>query len=320
MTTSQPAGSAPQLLSPPHTEWLSLIRYQARQAEEQSRAAFPLANLALNGFQDAVESMLGLVAEHHNITRRNKSDFDKLFDDVSGKFSDLASYRAPLLALNTARVNFKHHGNETSRSTIERHRGTAMNFLADASRIGFDQDFESISMTAFVRDDEARGHLESAAATWRGGSADRAAEQLWLAFNRLIHDYEQRKVKYEGTSLFRTQPPSRPSDLDPSRSKAGKYLDEWLTALDERQKLLAFGVDLRAYALFDAHTPSPYYPVTLDGQPPKVNFTRGPNTATLTEETFKRCYRFVLDTALRLGAEDYDFDGNAHPPGGSPSV
>jgi hypothetical protein len=224
------------------------------------------------------------------------------------------------MALNLARVNFKHHNNETGRNTIDRHRGTAMNFLADASRIGLDQDFESISMTAFVRDGEARTHLEAASARWREGNADKAAEELRLAFDRLIRDYEQRKVKYEGTSLFRTEPPSRPSELDPSRSTAGKYLVEWLTALDERQKLLAFGVDLRAYALFDAHTPTPYYPITLDGRPPQVNFSRGPNTDTLTEETFRRCYRFVLETALVLGAEDYDFDGNAHRRGGSPSV
>jgi hypothetical protein len=217
-------------------------------------------------------------------------------------------------------VGFKHHGNALDQRTIEQRRGNAMDFLRDASDLCLGQDFDAISMVSLVRDAQARLHLEAASVRWRESNTDKAAEELWLAFDRLIGDYEQRKVKYEGTSLFRTQPPTRPSDLDPSRSKAGKYLDEWLTALDERQKLLAFGVDLRAYALFDAHTPSPYYPITLDGQPPKVNFTRGPNTATLTEETFKRCHRFVLDTALRLGAEDYDFDGNAHPPGGAPSA
>ena len=28
----------------------------------------------------------------------------------------------------------------------------------------------------------------------------------------------------------------------------------------------------------------------------------------ITEDVFRRCYRFVIDTALTLGAEDYDFD------------
>lgn len=298
-------------LAPSHEEWLGLIRYQAQQAEEQSRAPLPLATLALNGFQDAVESMLNLIAEHSNIPRRSKSDFDKLFDDVAGKFSDLAQYRAPLLALNTARVGFKHHGNETGKNTIERHRGTAMNFLADASRIGLHQDFESISMTAFARDGKAREHLEAASERWAEGDAGKAAEELRLAFDRLIHDYEQRKIRYPGTSLFRTEPPFRPHELDKIGNAIGEYLIGWLTALAQQQKLLAFGVDLREYAFFDAHTPHAQYALTADG-PPRAIFVRGPNDVSLTDGTFKRSYRFVLATAIWLGAEDYEFDGSAH--------
>ncbi|MGH3835961.1 MAG: hypothetical protein ACRDSF_09690 [Pseudonocardiaceae bacterium] len=41
-----------------HVAWLSLIRYQARLADEQSRTQLPLATLSINWLPDAVESML----------------------------------------------------------------------------------------------------------------------------------------------------------------------------------------------------------------------------------------------------------------------
>jgi hypothetical protein len=182
-----------------------------------------------------------------------------------------------------------------------------------------DQDFESISMTAFVRDGEAREHLEAATARWGEGDADKAAERLRLAFDRLIRDYEERKVRYPGRSLFRTEPPFRPSELDDMHNKVGKSLTDWLSALDQRQKLVAFGVDLREYAFFDAHTPNAQYALTAEG-PPRAIFIRGANEVTLIEETFRRCHRFVLEAALVLGAEDYDFDGYSGRHSTAPSV
>jgi len=158
MATSQPTPPpANKPLGPFHVEWLTLIRYQAREADEQSREPLPLATLSINGFHDAVEAMLGLVAEHRQIPRPNRSDFDKLFDAVAGRFPALTHHRTPLIALNTARVNFKHHGNAPDRRAIEQRRGNAMDFLADASRICLDQDFDAISMVTLIRDPRSAG-------------------------------------------------------------------------------------------------------------------------------------------------------------------
>lgn len=40
-------------------------------------------------------------------------------------------------------------------------------------------------------------------------------------FDRLIRHHEQRKIEHKVRSLFRAQPPFRPSELDPSRSRSG---------------------------------------------------------------------------------------------------
>jgi hypothetical protein len=94
-------------LTQPHVEWLSLIRYQAITAVEQSRLPMPLAMLSINGFHDAVEAMLGLVAEHRQVAVKNKGDFAQLFDGVAVDVAPvLDHHRARLIALNNARVGF----------------------------------------------------------------------------------------------------------------------------------------------------------------------------------------------------------------------
>lgn len=83
------------------TGWLGLIRYQLMIAEEQSRQPSPL-----NSMQDAVESMLSLLAEHLNVTLRSRTDFIQLFDSVAGAVEtrvDISGYRQGTLAMNRAR-------------------------------------------------------------------------------------------------------------------------------------------------------------------------------------------------------------------------
>lgn len=292
-------------LSPAQVRWLSLIRYQTRVAEEQSLLPPPLATLAIAGLQDAVEAMLGLIAEHHNIELKRRTEFDKLFDDVTAKFTGLGHYRSRLLALNVARVGYKHHGNEVGETTVERHRINAINFLVEASQLCLSQVFDAVSLAGFIRDDQARARVEEAAERWANGDAEAALGQLRLAFDQLVRDYDHRKVWYQGKSLFDTEPSLRPFELQGIISdKVTKFLLGWIEGMNERMKLLALGVDLRRFVYFDAHAPQANYMFTTG----EVYFDRSDGAPPITEEIYQRCYRFVLDTALQFGAEDYDFD------------
>jgi hypothetical protein len=291
-------------LSPHEAEWLSLIRYQALSAVEQSRQPPPLGGTAINGLQDAIEAFLRLCVEHLQANISNKSEFHQVFDavdkypSVNGAFG---GHRAGLLALNTARVGFKHHGNVPSPATMERARVNAQAFLGQASQVVLGQRFEDVSLTAFIRDHQARQLVEAANAAWTSGDADGAMASLRLALDRLIHDYEYRKVWHQGRSLFMTQPTVMPRGSDLRKLGLEKFVN-WIKALDQRTKLLAFGVHLRRYAFFDAHAPAVHY--TLNG-----GYSTTPREGVvITEDIFRRCYRFIIDTALTLGAEDYDFD------------
>jgi hypothetical protein len=91
VTTGPQPASASNPVEAHHLKWLALIRYQALAAEEQSRQPPPLSALALNHFQDTVEAMLGLVAEHNVIPRAPRLPFEKLFDAVAGVFPTTSS-------------------------------------------------------------------------------------------------------------------------------------------------------------------------------------------------------------------------------------
>jgi hypothetical protein len=175
-------------LSPHEAEWLSLVRYQALSSVELSRQPPPLGGTAINGLQDAVEAFLRLCVEHLHVTVSKNSDFLQVFDAVD-KYPSvngaLGGHRAGLHALNQARVGFKHHGNVPSAATMERARVNAQVFLDQACQLVLGLRLDDVSLTAFIRDDEARQLAEAASTAWANGDVEEAMVSLRLAFDRL---------------------------------------------------------------------------------------------------------------------------------------
>lgn len=294
---------------------LSLVRYQLMVAEQQARQPAPLNSLALGSMQDAVESMLGLVVEREHVTTSNRSDFLQLFDAVASHVPGdppISGFRPGVSAMNLARVNFKHHGNQAESGTIARHSGNSRDLIEVLAERVFGVQLDTVSLLLFVRDAEARAHLELAQSNWDSHHSLEAMDELKLAFDRLIRDYEHRKAWHPGKSLFSTKPSFMPSVF--ALRKSGDEMErafQWLESLDGWVKMLALGVDMRRYAYFDAHTPSSTY--TLDGSA-HLHRREG---VTVTDEVYARCTKFVIDTALAFSEDDFDFDAwSARQSGG----
>lgn len=293
-------------LVPHQAEWLSLISYQLRTARAQAQQPAPLNSLTISALHDAVESLLSLCAESLGANVKSRADFIQLFDAVEAALAPPASisgHRSGMNALNQARVGFKHHGNRADERTLRRHLANGENFLADLTSTVFSVRLEDVSLLLFIRNDGAREKLESVGTWWRSGDFQEAMQDLWLAFDELVTDYQARKSWHAGKTLFSTKPSFLPSVFDLKKEgKAAEKAFEWLENLDSWVRILAIGVDARRYAYFDAHTPSGMKVLSGD-----VHFHWRPD-AELSDEVFTRCQAFVVDTALELGEGDFTFD------------
>ena len=292
-----------------HLEWLTIIRYQSDLAENQAKEPEPLNAVSISTIHDAVESMLSLIAEVHRVTTRSK-DFANLFDTVSDHMKtqggDISGHRSAMIALNNARVGFKHHGNQSNKQTIDRHIANGLNFLADASEQGLNIPFAEVSLLGFVGDPKVREYIHRADDRSSGAVEDRmsAFEYLRLGFETLVQGYQQSKSYYPGRSLITTKPSLLPSvfDIRDHGGKVGEKAFEWLENLDRWVRILVLGIDVQEYTFFLANTPGVL--MTLGGRA-HFSWRPGPD---LSDDVFRRCRQFVVESAIRLGRRDFAYD------------
>ena len=292
-----------------HVEWLSLVRYQSDLAESQAKEPEPLNAVSISTIHDAVESMLSLIAEAHQVATQSK-DFAKLFDTVSDRIKiqggDLSGHRSAMIALNSARVGFKHHGNQSNKQTIDRHIANGLNFLADAAEQGLNTPFAEVSLLGFVRDPKVREYIYRADNCSSGAVEDRmlAFEYLRLGFETLAQGYQQSKSYYPGRPLITTKPSFLPSvfEIRNHGGKVGEKAFKWLENLDSWVRILVLGIDVQEYTFFLAYTPE--LTMTLNGGA-YFHWRSGPD---LSDDVFRRCRQFVVESAIRLGRRDFAYD------------
>lgn len=292
-----------------HVEWLSIVRYQSDLAENQAKEPEPLNAVSISTIHDAVESMLSLIAEAHQVATKSK-EFAKLFDTVSDQMKtqggDLSGHRSAMIALNNARVGFKHHGNQSNKQTIDRHIANGLNFLADAAEQGLNTPFAEVSLLGFVRDPKVREYIRRADDCSFGAAEDRtlAFQYLRLGFETLVQGYQQSKSYYPGRPLITTKPGLLPSVFD-IRDHGGRVAEktyEWLENLDSWVKILVLGIDVQEYTFFLAYTPAVWI---QSGEQAMFYWRPGSN---LSDDVFRRCRQFVVESAIRLGRRDFAYD------------
>ena len=259
--------------------------------------------LAINTMQDVVEAVLYAAGERKLASLPKRPDFDKLFDGVAAALGDPAEIiglRSAAIAMNNARVGFKHHGNQLRDETLRRHLDVAVTLTNAVVESAFDMPLERVSMLLFIRDDQARDLIERASKYEAAGDLTQALFSLRLAFDLVVWEYESRKSVDGWHSIFDTKPNFFPSTLDlRDMGKGAEKISEWIAALDRLTRLGALGIDLQRYAYFDAVAPLARRFASRRAPMPQVRFTD------LTGEHYRASYLFVVDTAIKLGANDY---------------
>ncbi len=287
-------------------ERLSLIRYQLLVSAEQVRQPPPINVLAINSMQDVVESALGAVAEHVRADVKARSDFDKLLDAVTLKLGsppELAGMRSSAIALNNARVGFKHHGNQLRDETLRRHYDVAVTLVHELVRVAFGTELDDISMLAFVKHEDVRKFIEKADEFAQKNDIINALSYLRSAFDLAVDDYANRKSLDGWRSIFDVSPRSSThvSGGDWGWERPFREFQGWVEALDKRVKLSAMGIDLSRYAYFDAVAPT-HTRLASDERGPHAH-VRFENP---TGEHYEASYIFVVDSAIRLAASDFN--------------
>jgi hypothetical protein len=295
-------------LSEAEAERLSLIRYQLLAAEAAVIAPPPINNLAINIMQDVVESALGAAGDHIRAEIRHR-DFDKLFDAVVTKLgspTELVGLRAAAIALNNARVGFKHHGNQVRDETLRRHYDVAATLVNELVVSAFRMKLASVSLLLFIKDDQVRGLIEDAERIAEDGDIEEALFRLRLAFDLAVKEYELRKTVDGWHSIFETKPPFFPSVFDlqnlAGNRDGGRHLErivQWIDSIDNLTRHGALGIDTQRYAYFNAVSPAAIY---LASDHPTIKRVRFENP---TQEHFRASHHFVIDSAIRLATNDY---------------
>jgi hypothetical protein len=298
------------MLTPETARRLAFIRLLVARAEEESRQPPPFSYASINRFHDAAEMFLALAVQQHNLAiPKDILEYWNAFQPILGR---PLGYKAQVQKFNKVRVSLKHYGAEPAPAEVEHARTTVMALLSDECPALFGVALDEVSLTAFVAPADARRLLDSAQRNWNAGNAEAAFADLADSFEKLVSDYEQRKMLGHATSIFDSTEDMtflKPVFRRVESRKQSKFEDaviKSLQALDFSVMLVGFGVDFRRYGKFRALTP--IIVRMMNGQ--RHSYDR-PGTLTRTQAEFDFCRDFVVTTAIHLAEFDYDLDWQA---------
>lgn len=273
---------------------LALARYVFGLAVEQSRQPEPLCTVSILTFHDSVELFLRLAAEFRNVDLKPNIDFIGYWDALRKAEPPVQfSRKGAMQSLNQARINLKHYGNETTPTTIERHRVHVTEFFEENTPKIFGIPWNAISMTFLVQCQLAREGLDAAVTQTEHGNFDLALTAVAYAFYYLIDDYERR----DGSRGERS-PYDFVASLNasmPSRTLVMNDLDGAVRRLEGAMAVLALGLDLARYVRFRMTTP--WVGKTRDGESQILKDGLWRHYA---RDDVRFCIDFVIEAALKL--------------------
>jgi hypothetical protein len=126
-----------------------------------------------------------LAAEHLNVP---PPAFEKYWEALSAQLPAGAalSGKEAGVRLNRQRVLFKHHGGSSSSNDVEQAVADVAAFIAANTPIVFGVDYETISLTMVVPQDEVRSRVQAAEAEAASGDLKAAMVSLRTAFDELF--------------------------------------------------------------------------------------------------------------------------------------
>lgn len=294
-------------LSPLTVQRLAYVRFLYWQGIEQMRAPRPLSASALLSFHDAVENLLGLVAEHLDAEVQQGTTFLGYWAAIKPKRELPGKHN--MKRLNDARVALKHGGTFPAQDGLEQYRETVLDFFTTVVPNVFDVDFQKIDMVDLVVVEETAQALRDAETHADAGDIVTAMAGLSYAFKALLRYCGGRG---EGgkwrKSPFSFDSPTRAITRQVRVGKHGnepwaspvldlannaEILSNALPPLREALQVISLGIDYAKYARFQVLTPEV---ATYGGAVERFYTT--PWHRSRTAEDYESCRSFVIESAL----------------------
>lgn len=277
-------------------EQLLLSKRLFQKGEDFCQENDPISTgLAISLFQDCIEIIIWSIIKDFSIDVKETEAFTSLLDKVDKRLEPQGiklPFRAKILELNKARVNFKHYGNLPDVSEASKFRGYTESYLRTVFDICFQKDFDDISMSDLIQADDVKQFIKKAENHFIKQEYQDCINEIAKARTLLVNsikiyipdvDSNLRKA----SSLFERQ----------VASQAGRvftYIHDYLRELRTMSIINACGLSIKDFKTFESKLPS----VTLlgDGNFQVIQtkiFQR-------TEEEAKFLLRFVIELALKV--------------------
>lgn len=130
-------------LSPTTIQRLTFVRFLHEQGITQSSQPEPLSAAAVLSFQDAVEHLLLIAADHLKVNLPTSMQFLQYWERLNPALptgQELPNKQA-LDRVNKIRVALKHYGTIPSTQAIQQAKADVSTFFTDATKMIFDVDF-----------------------------------------------------------------------------------------------------------------------------------------------------------------------------------
>lgn len=312
--TERPADSKTTTLDHTTVRRLAFIKYLYQTAVSQSKAPAPLNCASLLTMHDAVELFLQLASEYLNVGALQPGFMD-YWDLLNKKLDPKAlEQKESMRRLNKARVALKHNGIFPSDLDIEGFRASTTNFFQGNLPLVFAVGFADITLIEFVNPESSRLKLQEAEEQIRNDDTLTALDNIALAFEEMIADYEDRKRTESDSSPFyfgRSMTFLTSFQLGLNRSsslhlerKLVDFVDEVtesIEAMQEAMKMLALGLEYRRYSKFKHLTPD--LSGVMGGD--TICQRRFEESEKPSQEDARFCIDFVIESALALAEFDY---------------
>ena len=108
------------------------------------------SGLGILHFQDSIEMVLRVIAEHIHCNLKETAAFNQIIDSINSVDIKKIPFRSALNQINRARVNFKHSGLEPTRKDVLKFKADLEQFFPNVVKLFFDIDFHSISLISLI--------------------------------------------------------------------------------------------------------------------------------------------------------------------------